>query len=333
MRHLLAAACLVLCGTTADAFQRLDGTFRADKACEAVQSLDTRANPGDVRTRAGGAYRLLGRNAPGGPSYLIRFPEASGAMDRWVATGCGSVVTGGAQPGNPTMPPAPRQSLVSTDNVLALSWQPAFCEARPDTEECGALNGGRLPLAETQLSIHGLWPQPRSREYCGVSARLVGIDDAARWEDLPPPEMDADTRSALAEAMPGTASGLERHEWLRHGTCYRTTGGADAYFDDMLWLAARINESAVGTFLRDNVGEEIRIADLRRAFDEAFGERAGDHVAFSCLRDGPRTLLQEMRIHLRGTISTEASLPALILAAPPVRAGCIRAMIDAAGLQ
>ncbi|MGO7565546.1 hypothetical protein ACC754_41935, partial [Rhizobium johnstonii] len=29
----------------------------------------------------------------------------------------------------------------------------------------------------------------------------------------------AETKTALAKAMPGTQSGLERHEWVKHGTC------------------------------------------------------------------------------------------------------------------
>ena len=89
-------------------------------------------------------------------------------------------------------PVTPPQGEESTDNLLALSWQPAFCETKPDTDECLELNAGELPVTETQLSIHGLWPQPESRAYCGVPAALVSLDKASRWSELPAPELDAD---------------------------------------------------------------------------------------------------------------------------------------------
>ena len=109
-------------------------------------------------------------------------------------------------------------------------------------------------MTEQQLSIHGLWPQPEGKAYCGVPAGLVALDKASQWSDLPEVAIDAETRELLAVAMPGTASFLERHEWIKHGTCHLGAGGADEYFDDTLRLVDAINGSAVAAFLADHVG-------------------------------------------------------------------------------
>ena len=72
-------------------------------------------------------------------------------------------------------------------------------------------------------------------------------------------------------AMPGTASFLERHEWIKHGTCHRGAGGADEYYDDTLLLVDAINGSPVAALLAERVGGELETAELRQAFDAAFG--------------------------------------------------------------
>lgn len=221
----------------------------------------------------------------------------------------------------------------SSRHVLALSWQPAFCETRPDTAECRALNLGRLPAAEARLSLHGLWPQPRGTFYCGVAEPLVRLDKAGRWHDLPPVDVDAETARALAMAMPGTASALDRHQWLKHGTCHDDPGGADAYYDDTLLLMAQVNGSPVAALLAGRRGGYLSGMELRAAFDAAFGTGAGDRVELRCTEDGERVLIQELRLHLRGVIGPETSLGPLLIAADPVAPGCGGGMVDAAGLQ
>lgn len=221
----------------------------------------------------------------------------------------------------------------STRHVLALSWQPAFCETRPGTAECRALNDGRLPEAEARLSLHGLWPQPRGSFYCGVPEALVRLDEAGRWRDLPPVDVDAETARALATAMPGTASGLDRHEWIKHGSCHRAPGGADEYYDDTLLLMERINASRIGGLIAARLGRHLETTELRAAFDSAFGAGAGDRVEVRCTRDEGRQLIQELRIHLRGVIAPGADPGALLTAAAPVAPGCSGGIIDPAGLQ
>lgn len=75
--------------------------------------------------------------------------------------------------------------------------------------------------------------------------------------------------------MPGTQSFLDRHEWIKHGTCY-SGSDADAYFREAVSLIDEVNRSAVQALVAANVGQEITASAVRHAFDVAFGAGAGD---------------------------------------------------------
>ena len=220
-------------------------------------------------------------NPPGGDYFLIAVPEAPVTTERWVSAACGvRVVEPGGQADGSTS--GRRRSPAgdeSTENLLVLSWQPAFCETMSRTAECRALNDGGLPAAATRLSIHGLWAQPESRAYCDVPAALVELDQEGRWSRAaagrarrrrprPAPCRDARHRERPRPARMAEA----RHLSPR-------ADGADGYFDDMLSLADAINASPVAAFLADRVGAKVRAAEIRAAFDAAFGAGAGARVA------------------------------------------------------
>jgi ribonuclease T2 len=319
----------------ARAVEPLEGWFIAREACEAFQSKNKGTNPGEVMTEPDHAYAMIALNAPAGDFFQVRVPGAPVTEDRWVHVSCGlHVVAAGTEvaplPQGPVEPPPGEESAT---NLLALSWQPAFCELRPGKTECEQLNAGELPVTETQLSLHGLWPQPEGRAYCGVPAGLVALDKASRWAELPDVALDAETRELLAVAMPGTASFLERHEWLKHGTCFLDPGGADGYFDDTLRLVDAINASPVAALLAAHVGGELATADLRAAFDAAFGMGAGERVQVHCTGDGGRVLLQEMTVNVAGMIATDAAVGELMRSAAPLSPGCPKWIVDPAGLQ
>ena len=132
--------------------------------------------------------------------------------------------------------------------------------------------------------------------------------------------------------MPGTASFLERHEWIKHGTCFLGAGGADEYYDDTLRVVDAVN-AAVASLLAGHVGGELATTDLRAAFDAAFGAGAGERVQVHCAGDGGRTLIQEVRVNLQGAIGPETPVAGLILAADPVTPGCPKGVVDPSGLQ
>lgn len=216
-----------------------------------------------------------------------------------------------------------------TQYVLAISWQPAFCETRPDRQECRSQTRDRFDAGN--FALHGLWPQPRSRDYCGVDARTVRLDEVGDWDLLPEPDISAALRAELQVMMPGSQSSLDRHEWIAHGTCY--DGDAEAYFGDSLDLLDAVNESAVGTLFASSVGQRVTQREVRAAFDRAFGPGAGDRVRLSCVNDGNRRLIDELTIGLTGRPEGPDSFADLILAARPTDGGCDGGVVDAVGLQ
>ncbi|MGR3803003.1 ribonuclease T2 family protein [Marinibacterium profundimaris] len=334
---VLPALSLAALGGAVQAQLRLDGWFIAQDRCELYQSKNSLTNPGGLRAEPRLTYDMIGRNTQGGDWYQVKVPGAPVTPDRWIHGDCGiHVVAATPGPDGRGPPPEgfePAKGEEATDLLMAVSWQPAFCEQRPLKTECRQLNDGLLPFTETRLSIHGLWPQPRGVEYCGVPQPLIALDRDGRWQDLPAPELDADTAERLATAMPGTASFLERHEWIRHGTCFFGAGGADEYFDDTLRVLDAINDSPVGALMEARVGAELSGAELRAAFDAAFGVGAGDRVTVECRGDRGRLLIQELKIALKGQITETADVGVLILAADPLSPGCDAGIVDAAGLQ
>lgn len=76
--------------------------------------------------------------------------------------------------------------------------------------------------------------------------------------------------------MPGVKSGLDRHQWLRNGTCQ--TADAEDYFTLQLRLLEELNRSAVRALFADRIGEELDEKQIKQAFDRSFGAGAGDRV-------------------------------------------------------
>jgi ribonuclease T2 len=334
----LALALAVTFSTAALAQVKMEGSLVASKACPAVQSIKKGVNPGNVSIEAGKSYRLLGKNKDQASHYWVEVPGAN-PVQRWVALDCGSVngaqadagavVKGsGAAVDTPqgTVKPKPKPKGPKGGEpfyVLALSWEPAFCEVMKGKAECK--NETAASYEANHFSLHGLWPQPRRNVFCGVDRATAALDDQHQWERLPAPQLSSATKAALDKVMPGTQSVLERHEWIKHGTCY-PGGNADTYFKDAVRLINDVNGSAVQAFMAANIGKTIKTSDLRAKFDEAFGKGAGDRVRVSCSKNG---LFSELTIGLKGDISAGTSLADLIAASGTTDAGCASGLVDA----
>lgn len=339
----------ILIAPVATAQVPMTGRFVAEARCPALQSIRRQSNPGAVAVVPGQAYELVGRNAEEGTHYYVVVPDADPER-RWVAIGCGRIEAeegsvAKAEEVRPEVPPR-ESALQEADRgggdpadrsgsgiyVLAISWQSAFCEFARRRPECRH-ESEESRAAATRFSLHGLWPGPRGEDYCGVERDLVARDREGDWRDLPRIRLTEATATALREAMPGVLSGLDRHEWVRHGTCY---GQADAeeYFADSLMLLAAINRSDVQATFAGSVGQYLSDRMIRGAFERAFGTGAGDRVAIVCREDGLRTLISELRISLSGGIGPDSDLGRLISNAAPVRdRGCRGGTIDPRGLQ
>lgn len=335
MMRLLAAAILTLLaafGGAAPSTAASAQTFVAGKACPAYQSIKKQTNPGDIRTVPGASYKFVTTNNTPASFDQIIVPGAV-PPERWVAVSCGTLATGTPDAAPPPQPapiaPPPPAPAKRADYVLALSWEPAFCEGVPRATECRRQTSGSYEA--THFSLHGLWPQPRSAAYCNVAAADREADKAHDWDALPAVELSAATWAELRAVMPGTQSRLERHEWIEHGTC--SGAGPDLYFHRAALFAGTVNNTAVADLFARNIGRRLDGAAIRQAFDTAFGKGAGDRVRIACDQDGSRRIITEITIGLRGDVLGSGGIGELIAAAPRTDPGCTGGIVDPAGLQ
>ncbi|RWM25970.1 ribonuclease [Mesorhizobium sp.] len=312
---------------------KMSGTFVADSACPATQAIKSGKNPGDMSTQTGQSYQLLAGNKDEPTHYLIQVPGADPER-RWVKISCGHVTGGSAAttaaPAGQAKPSQPASG--KPEYVFALSWQPAFCETKGSKPECKAQSPGEFDASH--FTLHGLWPQPNGNFYCQVPAGDKANDNPAHWADLPPVDLDAKTRAELDQVMPGTASKLERHEWIKHGTC--SGKSQQEYFADALNLMRAVNASPVRDLFTKNIGKQLTSDQIRGAFNQAFGAGAGDRVRVSCLVDpsSGRRLIGELTLGLSGPIGPESKLADLLMASAPTgKAGCPKGTVDAIGFQ
>jgi ribonuclease T2 len=213
--------------------------------------------------------------------------------------------------------------------ILAASWEPAFCATNQKKAECR----DEKPDADdaTNFSLHGLWPM--RQQYCDVSQDLQRFDRDKDWNSLPEVPLSTKTRSVLAKAMPGTQSGLERHEWIKHGTCTKLS--ADEYFAGAAGLIGELNASAVRDLFAQNIGKTLDAETIKQAFDKSFGEGAGDRVKMSCRRVGKVRVISELTIGLsQDAIEPDPSAPrleTLIQSAGTTKFGCEQGVVQAVG--
>lgn len=212
--------------------------------------------------------------------------------------------------------------------ILAASWQPAFCQTNQKKPECVSQTGDRFDA--TNFVLHGLWPMRQN--YCGVSKEQQSADKDGDWRSLPEVKLTQENAAALAKAMPGTQSALERHEWTKHGTCTKLS--ADQYFGTAVRLIGDLNGSAVRELFAANVGKSVSAEQIKAAFDKSFGAGAAERVKMSCRRAGGVRVISELTIGLSEDAAapgSTADLRTLIQGAGRTSFGCDQGVVDAAG--
>ena len=325
---------LMLLWSASSFAERLDAVLSAEQPCPATVSIKRPDNPGSIHLVPGQDYPVVGTNRADPSHYRLRFEDAS-PKERWVEIRCGRLADDAAStagtdarpssPPSPSPPPSLRAGAMESQLVLAASWQPAFCELRATRPECRGQTPERADAR--RFSLHGLWPQPIGNSYCGVGERERTLSTSGRWRLLPALDLDATTRARLDRLMPGTRSDLQRHQWVKHGSCYGTD--ADTYFRHSMLLLEQLNASGVRALFEENIGKRLSATRVRAAFDDAFGKGAGERVRLSC-SDG---LIEELRIGLKGVVDDTAELGELILAAPKRSSDCRGGWVDRAGLD
>jgi len=314
----------------------MSGTYTARLWCQGYQSIRNGTNPGYVRVKRGQTYAVVAKNKPDATYYRVIIDGAE-PRARWVRSYCGRVdvkarpapagTTVSQSPGNgPGAQPQLQPERGGATHVLALGWQPAFCARHTDKTECRELTSDGA--AAKQLSLHGLWPQPRGTQYCNVAANDQQADRNHDWNGLPEPEMSPATQKRLAAVMPGVKSNLQRHEWIVHGTCFGAN--ADSYFSRAADLAETVDASEVSKLFAASAGRVVSAGAIRAAFDTAFGPGAGQRVAISCSGKRENRKITELVINLSGDVKGTAPLRDLIQAAPAVSPGCPAGLIETA---
>ncbi len=312
----------------------LDACFLASDSCEAFQSFRKKTNPGGVHLESGTFYKILEKNKRK-TAYRVRV-EGIKRSARWVSESCGeslSVCTlsdKGSESNRELAGVKPvakkhktKKRRKQPEYLLALTWQPSFCETHSRKKECRTQTRNRYDA--THWSLHGLWPQPRSNTYCGVSYMDKGIDRNKKWHLLAPVKLSQKTATELAFVMPAVASNLHRHEWIKHGTCY----GSDAedYYSDAISLTNQINNSIVGKLFNRGVGKRVSLKQVRQHFDKAFGKGAGSKVDMRCDKKGR---VSELWINLKGEVEADTKIASLLKKSIRAGSSCQIGVVDRA---
>ena len=145
---------------------RIDGYLIAKEDCEALVSIRKHTNPDNIRLTINGVYEVISQNKADATHYRIRVDTAR-PPERWVAVACGNLLPGdpqatlstpsesvGSQGRANDSPVASSAPSTAPSYLLALSWQPAFCQTHPmpATSHCTA--SGRNPkIGSTATSI------------------------------------------------------------------------------------------------------------------------------------------------------------------------------------
>ena len=309
------------------------GCFKATESCEAYQSFRKKTNPENVRLEAGKLYKILEKSKKKS-AYRVKVKGAKRSA-RWVEGSCGEVLASCKPDFNANkkiskklskqvkLYRAKKKPKKQPQYLLALSWQPSFCETHSRKKECRTQTRNRYDASH--WSLHGLWPQPRSNAYCNVSDIDKGIDRNKRWHLLAPVKLSQKTATELAFVMPAVASNLQRHEWIKHGTCYGTD--ADTYYSDAITLTQQINNSIVGKLFNKGVGKRVSLRQVRQHFDKAFGKGAGKKVDMRCDRKGR---VGELWINLKGHVEPDTKISELLKNALRAGSTCREGVIDRA---
>lgn len=322
---------ILLCGAgiSTTAFADI-GRFKVTNDCPATKSLKANDNPGHVTVKSGETYTAINLNKAGGAYVLLRIPGSKPAQ-RWVELTCGKLSNA---PGNGNDNPKPTGGDAGSTSksgkfLLSASWQPAFCESNAGAgkKECTTETNDRFDA--THFTLHGLWPQPRGNYYCMVSAKDKRNDENHNWDSLPEPTLSPETRTELDKIMPGTQSNLQRHEWIKHGTCFGT--GPEAYFRTAESLMSQLNNSELQHLVAANVGKEVTSADLQAAFEQTFESGSANALLIECAKDNGRTLISGFSVNLQGVLNQTTQLQSVLDTSQQPKPKCAQGVIDSVG--
>ena len=306
------------------------------KECPAFNNMKHSKNSDSVHLNTAKKYRVM-REHKGQKLILVKGVQPS---QRWVDAECFSSSSGIGSSVDSAIVKIDKDTVIakhtkkyenekatqtaSKHNLLALSWHNAFCETHRHKKECkrDMTSLFRSKHHERNFILHGFWPQPKNRAYCGVDRKYITMDKYRHWNKLPALGLSSKTKDRLIKIMPGVHSNLHKHEWFKHGSCYGKN--AENYYKDTIALVEQFHHSKISNFFEKNIGKRVTLEQVRAKFDSSFGFGTGSRVELRC-RNG---LITELWLHL-GSGSSE--LGTLLKNGKQVRSRCKRGLIDKAG--
>lgn len=315
MKRSALTVLFCLLSNTAWASQPASGTFVASQSCEAYLSFRKKTNPGPAKTEAGHEYRIREVDEREYQWLRIEMPGVAEAL-RWIPKECGSV-----RDMDLTRPVArehQRQSAgicqtpgLQDSYVLAVTWQPGFCEHKLDRSkskqkpECRAMDNGELNVAH--FTLHGLWP---NKKECGKNYGNCAKSDI---------QLSEETLSYIKPWMPNFhfENAFGNHEWKKHGTC-QTDMDDDAYFRKAVTAVRTVNDSELGQYIRANIGKSVERHTLQEILRRTHPD-APNSFSFLCTDNR----LHEIQVRLPVDFQESPTLARLIGPQPPAARSAI----------
>ncbi|WP_181318606.1 ribonuclease T2 [Photobacterium kishitanii] len=312
----------------ANASIRSSGSFTSNGHCETYQSFRKQTNPDNTQLINNKQYAIKAINKKEYDWIQILIPNASPAM-RWVSKSCGTAKFNNEAITQPSSSASLNTSSKSCDTrndfdsyVLALTWQPGFCEHfkyKGNKPECTAINDGKLNI--TNLTLHGLWPNKTS---CGTK---YGYCD--RYARL---DLSASTVKEIAPWMPNFyyQTKFGEYQWKKHGACQNLDD--NAYFLTATKLVEKVDASAIGQFIKSNIGNNVSTASFKKNLISHFGADAVDRISLACSQG---RYLNEVRLNIGKSFNVNNSVQELLESGPkgrPFYGNCHKKIyIEAAG--
>ena len=182
--------------------------------------------------------------------------------------------------------------------VLAVTWQPGFCEHFPYQglkPECQAMADGRLVLAH--FTLHGLWP---NKTGCGRDYGHCPGEELA---------LSAETVAAIRQWLPNLEfeNTFASYQWKKHGRCQRQFDD-DGYFRRAVAYVKLVDDSPLGAYIAANIGGSIERRRFYEIVASTYGKEAVNKIQLICAGN----YLQELRLSLPARLPDAAGLSALL---------------------
>lgn len=291
------------------ASDKANGTFTAQRACDAFLSFNKGTNPGGVQLTAGAEYQVVEVNKKDDWTWIrVRVPDAQ-PEERWVPRDCGIAgVTFGESGGNNSGTNSGNNNgsggnqchtpNLADSYVLAMSWQAGFCEHTPAGKtkpECQAMERGELVV--NHFTLHGLWP---NKDSCGTNYNACGNQGL---------DLTDETIAQVAPWMPnfryGTSFGS--YEWQKHGTCQALDD--DTYFLLAVGMVERMQACIIGRYVVDHLGSSFSTEEFFETMETELGQDAAARIRLRC---GGGGYLQEVWLQLPKTFDDQTSVKDLL---------------------